>query len=624
MHEADRRPIAALMVGALGIVYGDIGTSPLYALRQCFAESHGVPVTPANVLGVLSLVVWTLVLIVCVKYVTFVLRADNRGEGGILALLSLAFGDSGAKSRRRATLVALGVFGAALLYGDGIITPCVTVMGAVEGLEIATPLFSPYIVPLSIAILIGLFAFQSAGSGRVGRILGPVMLVWFITLAALGVRGILLAPEVLSALLPWHAITFVADNGFRAFVVIGTVFLVVTGAEALYADLGHFGRRPIWLAWFCVAFPALLLNYLGQGGLLLHDAETVQNPFFLLAPKWGLYPLIGLSAVASAIASQALIAGTYSITMQAIQLGYLPRLEIRHTSSEERGQIYLPYVNWLLMLACIGVCLGFQSSSNLASAYGIAVTLTMLITTLLLFFAARRVWKWSPVKAAVLCTLFLLLELVFFGANAIKVAHGGWFPLLVAAGLFTLMFTWKQGRRLLYERYSSRMLPLESFLAGFGSNPPLRVPGTAVYMAGSAQGVPLALLHNLKHNKVLHEQVLLLTVVTAEDPHVPADERVRYEKLAHGFHRMVVQYGFMERPQVMELLKRWPGADLDLRVSNTTFFLSRETVVTTKARRMSHWRSVLFAFLQRNAQPATAFFGLPVNRVVELGVQVEL
>jgi KUP system potassium uptake protein len=611
------------MLGALGIVFGDIGTSPLYALRECFAKSHGVAVEPANVLGVLSMVVWTLVLIVCGKYVTFVLRADNRGEGGILAMLSLAFSEAKGKSRRRTVLMALGVFGAALLYGDGIITPCITVMGAIEGLEIATPFFTPYIVPISIVVLILLFAFQHVGSGRVGAVLGPFMLVWFLSLALLGVRGITMEPEVLRSLLPWYAITFVANNGFTAFLVMGTVFLVVTGAEALYADLGHFGRRPIQLAWFSIAFPALLLNYLGQGALLLRDPTAVQNPFFLLAPGYALYPLVALSALASVIASQALIAGTFSITMQAIQLGYLPRMEIRHTSPDERGQIYLPHVNWLLMLSCIGLCLGFRSSGALASAYGIAVTLTMLITTVLFYFAAQRVFGWPVWRAAVLCTAFALLELVFFGANAVKLTHGGWFPLLVAIGIFTVMYTWKTGRSLLNERHSELILSMDAFLESLQREQPLRVRGTAVYMAGRADGTPLALLHNLKHNKVLHEQVLLLTILVAEEPHVAVDQRVRYEELPQGFHRIIAQYGFMERPRVLELLKRWKEKEAAFRITETTFFLSRETIVPAKRRRMSRWRSVLFAFLSRNAQPATVFFGLPANRVVELGVQIE-
>jgi KUP system potassium uptake protein len=619
---SDKR-IAGLMLGALGIVYGDIGTSPLYAVKECFAESHGLGLESGNVIGVLALIVWTFVLIVCVKYVLLVLRADNRGEGGILAMLALAITGTGQQSRRRAIMLLLGVCGAALLYGDGIITPCITVMGALEGLNVETKLFEPYVVPLSVAVLLGLFLAQRFGTGRVGSVLGPVMLVWFLTLAALGVRGIVMQPQVLQALLPWHAVQFVLHHGSTSFLVIGTVFLAVTGAEALYADLGHFGRRPIQWAWFGVACPALLLNYLGQGGLLLQDPTAIDYPFFRLAPSFGLYPLIVLSVVASAIASQALISGTFSITMQAIQLGFLPRLEIRHTSENERGQIYMPHVNWILMVCCVATCIGFGSSAALASAYGIAVTLTMLITTVLFYFAARRVLGWSRPRAVVTCCVFGLLEVMFFAANALKVAHGGWFPLLVGAGIVVVMFTWKKGRALLYQRNSTAMLSMDAFLQSLQEHPIHRVPGTAVYMAGSANGTPLALLHNLKHNKVLHENVLLVTIQSTEEPRVPREERMRVERMPCGINRLIAEYGFMERPRVIELLKLWKQHEPEFRISDTTFFLSRETIVPAKRRGMSMWRTVLFAFLQRNAQPATAFFGLPVNRVVELGVQVE-
>ncbi|MBL8754596.1 MAG: potassium transporter Kup [Planctomycetes bacterium] len=612
------------MLGALGVVYGDIGTSPLYTIKECFAGTHGVPVDPANVVGVLSLIVWTIALIVCVKYVLFVLRADNRGEGGILAMLALAITGTGQQSRRRAIMLALGVFGAALLYGDGIITPCITVMGALEGLNVATNLFEPYVVPMSVGVMLVLFLFQRHGTGRVGSVLGPVMLLWFLTLAVLGVRGIVMQPQVLQALLPWHAVGFVAHHGTTSFLVIGTVFLAVTGAEALYADLGHFGRRPIQWAWFGVACPALLLNYLGQGGLLLRDPTTIENPFFKLVPAFGLYPLVALSVLASVIASQALITGTFSITMQAIQLGFLPRLEIRHTSENERGQIYMPHVNWILMVCCITTCIGFGSSSALASAYGIAVTLTMLITTVLFYFAARRVLGWSRPRAVVTCCVFGLFELVFFLANALKVAHGGWFPLMVGAGIVVVMFTWKTGRALLYQRNSTAMLSMDAFLQSLQEHPIHRVPGTAVYMAGSASGTPLALLHNLKHNKVLHENLLLVTIQSAEEPRVSREDRLRVERMPGGINRLVAVYGFMERPRVLELLKLWKQHEPEFRISDTTFFLSRETIVPAKRRSMSLWRTVLFAFLQRNAQPATAFFGLPLNRVVELGVQVEL
>ncbi len=612
-----------LMVGALGVVYGDIGTSPLYALRECFHGAHSVGVSPASVLGVLSLVFWSLASIVCVKYLLFVLRADNKGEGGILSLLALAFGDEPVASRRRAVLVALGVFGAALLYGDGMLTPCVTVLGAIEGLEVATPMFSPYVVPLTIVVLVVLFAVQRVGTGGMGRVFGPVTVVWFAVLAALGVRGILMAPEVLFALSPHHAVIFLAGNSTAAFVVMGAVFLAVTGAEALYADLGHFGAKPIRRAWFTVVFPALMLNYLGQGALLLRDPSAAVNPFYKLAPEWALYPLVALSTMAAVIASQALISGAFSISMQAIQLGYLPRMEIRHTSAHERGQIYLPLVNWLLMLACVALVLGFQTSSRLAAAYGIAVTLTMLITTVLFYFAARRLWHWSAWKAGALCGAFFALELVFFAANALKIAHGGWFPLAIGALLFTVMSTWKTGRKLLGQRLAASVLPLDVFVQSIAVDPPHRVRGTAVFMSGNPDGTPLALLHNLKHNRVLHERAVLLTIAISDEAHVDEADRVRVELLGHGLFRVRARCGFMERATVSELLVKCAAQGLELRDAETTFFLSRETIRPSARPGMALWRERLFAFLARNAQPATAFFELPANRVVELGMQVE-
>ena len=620
---SDSKRMLGLMVGALGVVYGDIGTSPLYALRECFVGSHAVDVSRAGVLGILSLIFWTLAAIVCIKYLTFVLRADNKGEGGILSLLALAFGDESKAGRRRTFLVGLGVFGAALLYGDGMLTPCVTVLGAIEGLEIATPFFSPYVVPLSILILVALFAVQRIGTGGMGLAFGPVTFLWFLVLAVLGVRGILMAPEVLSALSPHHGVRFLIENGSTAFVVLGAVFLSVTGAEALYADLGHFGARPIRRVWFAVVFPALMLNYLGQGALLLRDPSAAVNPFYKLAPQWGLYPLVILATAAAVIASQALISGAFSISMQAIQLGYLPRMEIRHTSAHERGQIYLPLVNWILMLSCVALVLGFQSSSRLAAAYGIAVTMTMIITTLLFFYASRKLWRWSAWQAGLLCGGFLVLELAFFGANALKILHGGWFPLVIGALLFTIMTTWKTGRRLLGQRLAASVLPLDVFIQSIAQDPPHRVKGTAVFMSGNPDGTPLALLHNLKHNRVLHQRAVLLTVNVVEAPHVNADERVKVEELGHGLFRVMCKCGFMERVTIEELLAACVPLGLELRESDTTFFLSRETIIPSKRPGMALWRERLFSFLSRNAQPATAFFNLPANRVVELGMQVE-
>ena len=612
------------MLGALGVVYGDIGTSPLYALRECFNKEHGVVATPENVMGLLSLICWSLILVVTVKYLMFVLRADNKGEGGILSLLALAFGETAAESRTRAAVVVFGIFGAALLYGDGVITPAISVLSAVEGLEIATHKFTPYIIPITIAVLLGLFASQKYGSGRVGKIFGPVMVVWFTLLAVLGVRGILLTPSVLGAVNPWHAVYFFFENQYKAFVVLGAVFLCVTGGEALYADLGHFGAKPIRRAWFLCVLPALLLNYFGQGALILAQPGAESNPFYLLAPTWALYPMVGLATLATVIASQALISGAFSITMQAIQLGYLPRMEIRHTSSEERGQIYLPSVNVALMLACVGLVLGFRSSGALSAAYGIAVTLTMLITTLLFYYAARRLWNWSRLKAGALCSAFLVVEVLFFAANSVKILHGGWFPLVAAAGIFVVMMTWKRGRQLLGERLSASLLPFEIFLEGIRHSGAHRVRGTAVFMSGNPNGTPLALLHNLMHNKVLHERVLLLTLVTVEEPHVAATERLNVEKLTDGFWRVTVRVGFMENPAVPGILEACAAHGLPIKLDETTFFLSRETIISTKLPGMAQWRERLFAFLSRNAQSATTFFSLPANRVVELGMQVEM
>ncbi len=625
-HPTGRAALPALTLAALGVVYGDIGTSPLYALRECFnpASPHAVKPTPEHVLGVLSLIFWSLVLIVSVKYLAFVMRADNKSEGGILALLALAFPERDKPRRVRSILIGCGVFGASLLYGDGMITPAISVLSAVEGLSVATNVFDPYILPITVAILVGLFSIQRLGTGRVGSLFGPVMVVWFATLVVLGIKGILVMPEVMVAINPWHGFHFLFTTGYQGFVVVGSVFLVVTGGEALYADMGHFGVRPIRIAWFAMVLPALFINYLGQGALMMADPKAAENPFYLLAPSWALYPLVVLSTAATVIASQALISGAYSLTMHAIQLGYLPRMVIRHTSSAERGQIYMPHVNWTLMLACIGLVLGFKTSSNLAAAYGIAVTLTMLVTTMLFYFAARRLWHWTRLRAGALCGVFLVVELAFFGSNLLKVAHGGWFPLVVGAAIFAVMATWKTGRRLVWERMQNATLPRDLFFADIEVNPPQRVPGTAIFMAGNPNGTPVALLHNLKHNKVLHQRNILLTIVTDEVAHVPEPERVQVEQLPAGFQRVVGRYGFMEEPSILKLLKDAPltGGPIDL--AKTTFFLSRETVLDTGKANLSRWRKWLFALLARNAQTATSFFGLPANRVVELGMQVEI
>ena len=623
---ATGRYLAMLTLGALGVVYGDIGTSPLYALRECFSGPHPLPPTRSNVLGVLSLIFWSLLLIVSLKYLTIVLRATNKGEGGILALMALAFPKrSLGASRRRALLIGLGVFGAALLYGDGMITPAISVLSAVEGLNVATPAFEHFVIPITVFTLIVLFAAQSRGTGRVGAVFGPVMVLWFISLALLGVRGILKAPEVLRSLNPWLGLEFLMHSGWTGFVVLGAVFLAVTGAEALYADVGHFGVRPIRIAWFGLVLPGLFLNYLGQGALVLHDPKSIENPFYLLAPHWALYLLVALATAATVIASQALISGAFSLTIQAIQLGYLPRMAVKHTSSTERGQIYLPHVNWALMLAAIGLVLGFRSSSNMAAAYGIAVTLTMLSTTVLFFFAARRLWGWSVWQAAAVCSLFLVVETAFFAANLLKVFNGGWFPLAMGLAIFLLMTTWKKGRELVWNKLRPASLPLEMFLDEMERNRKVpRVPGTALFMTANPEGTPIALLHNLKHNKVIHERNLILTILTDEVPQVDAAKRLEVEKLAAGFQRIVAHYGFMEEPNVPELLANAPLVGEPINIHRTTFFLSRETILPTRSGSMTRWRQWLFAVMSRNAQSASSFYRIPAGRVVELGMQVEI
>ncbi|MDQ1559639.1 MAG: system potassium uptake protein [Pyrinomonadaceae bacterium] len=618
------RYLAVLSLTALGIVYGDIGTSPLYAMRECFHGPHAIAPTPDNIFGVLSLIFWALVIIISIKYCVFVLRADNRGEGGILALTALATPIKILSKRERKVLVVLGIFGAALLYGDGIITPAISVLGAIEGLNVATPLFAPYVVPLTIAILIGLFLIQSRGTAKVGQLFGPVMLAWFFIIALLGVVQIARHPSVVGAFNPVHAFNFFLREGWHGFLVLGTVFLVVTGGEALYADMGHFGKRPIRLAWFTLVLPALLLNYLGQGALLIENPAAAENPFYRLAPEWALYPLIVLASAAAIIASQALISGAFSLTMQAIQLGFMPRLKIEHTSSTERGQIYIPALNWALMIGCIAIVVGFGSSSNLAAAYGVAVTSTMVITTILLCVVAREKWGWSVPLAFGLSGFFLVIDLAFFGANVIKIPAGGWFPLVVGALIFLLMTTWKKGRRILAARLLSRGHPIEEFLRDIAKHPPVRVPGTAVFMNGTAAGTPPALMHNLAHNKVLHERVVLLTVKTKQTPHVEPEDRVRVESLGHNFYRMIFNYGFMEDPDIPKVLETLEPPAPAFDPLETTYFLGRETVIAGKHPGMMIWREKLFALMSRNASSATAYFCLPPNRVVELGAQVEI
>jgi KUP system potassium uptake protein len=625
-HSADTdnpRYLAALSLGALGVVYGDIGTSPLYAMRECFAGPHSVAPNPANILGVLSLIFWALIVIISIKYLVFIVRADNRGEGGILALMALIR----TERQRRWVLVAFGLFGAALLYGDGMISPAMAVLSAVEGLNVATPFFEPYVVPITIAILIGLFLMQRRGTGGLGKLFGPVMIVWFSTQAVLGMMWIVKEPGVLAAVNPWYGVQFFVHNGWTGFLVLGSVFLVVTGGESLYADMGHFGRLPIRIAWFSLVLPALLINYFGQGALLLTHPDRAEHVFYELAPRSLLYPLVALATLATIIASQAVISGAFSQTRQAVQLGYSPRVEIVHTSEAEIGQIYVPAVNWLLMVSTIGLVLGFQSSSAVAAAYGMAVTTTMVLTTLLAYVVARELWGWSRLRAGLFMGALLLVDLAFFSANTTKIPQGGWFPLIVASLIYLLMVTWKQGRRLLSERIGEGALPIETFVNNLQPGSPTRVPGTAVFLTTNLQGTPTTLLHNLKHNKVLHERVVLMTVMTEEVPEVPRRDRVEIETLGppeKGFYLVTARYGFVQDPRAADVMDALRDKGLNLDLMKTTFFLGRETLIPSDRGGMAVWRKKLFGVMARNAVRFNDFFRIPPNRVVELGMQIRL
>ncbi|MFQ5744872.1 MAG: potassium transporter Kup [Acidobacteriota bacterium] len=621
---AERNRVAALALGALGVVYGDIGTSPLYAFRECFSGRSGMPVNADNVLGVLSLILWSLIIVVTIKYLLYVMRADNRGEGGILALTALVSPRPLWQGRAHAFLIGLGIFGAALLYGDGMITPAISVLSAVEGLKVATPFFDPYVIPIAIAILIALFSFQRRGTGAIGAIFGPVTLVWFACMAVLGLGWLVQSPKVLAAVNPAHAFGFFLRNGSGGFFVLGAVFLVVTGGEALYADMGHFGKQPIRLAWFAVVLPSLLINYFGQGALLLANPEAVENPFYLMAPSWSLYPLVILATAATVIASQAVISGAFSLTRQALYLGYSPRVQVHHSSEEAIGQVYVPLVNWVLLGSTVALVLGFRSSSNLAGAYGVAVSTTMVITTILAYVCSRTRWGWGALAAAVVAGSFLLVDLAFFGANLRKVGEGGWVPLLVAAFAYLLMTTWKRGRRLLSRRLLRDRIAMADFLEDLQKHRLHRVPGTAVFMVGNGRGVPGTMLHNIKHNKALHERVVLLTIVVDEVPRVRHTDRLEIQEYQPDFIRLIAHYGFLEKPNVPKILKLAKAHDIDVDPKEATFFLGRETLIISGRGKMSRWRKRLFRLMSRNALLPTQHFGIPADRVVEIGQQITL
>ena len=607
-------------------MYGDIGTSPLYAIRECFKEEHGLVANTENVFGVLSLILWALIIIVSIKYVVFIMRADNRGEGGELALLALILQKQQRQTdvTRRFIIIALGLTGASLLYGDGVITPAMSVLGATEGLVVIAPQFHVFVVPLTLIILLTLFLVQKKGTAKVGRVFGPVMILWFFTIAILGTLEIAKSPQILLAINPWHGVSFFIRNGFAGFVILGAVVLAVTGAEALYADMGHFGKRPIRVAWFALVLPALMLNYFGQAALVLREPAAAANPFYLLAPRIFLYPLLALATAAAVIASQALISGAFSITQQSIQLGYCPRMSIIHTSETEHGQIYIPEVNRALMIGCLTVVIGFRSTSALGAAYGIAVTGSMAISTILFSTLARTRWEWSWPKVLGLAALFLTVDLSFFGSNALKIVHGGWVPLAIAISVFTLMTTWSTGRRIVQSLLARGSLPIDLFLADVAKRKPFRAPGTAVFMTSNPEGAPLVLLHHLRHNKTLLENVILLSILSANVPQVPDEERISVTDLGEGFWRVTAKYGFMEKANVPQVLAacRNMGVVADRR--DTTYFLGRERLLPTGRARLARWRKKLYIFMSRNSRTATEYFAIPPNRVVELGAQLEM
>ena len=626
-HESEQKQShAALTLAALGIVYGDIGTSVLYAAKEVFNPSHGIPLDPGTIIGGISAIFWSLMIVVSLKYVTLIMRADNKGEGGIMALLALSSSAVHQYPRWRVALLMLGAFGAALFYGDAVLTPAISVLSAVEGLEVGIPALKPFVVPIAVGVLVALFAFQRHGTAVVGKLFGPVMVLWFAVLATVGVYSILQNPAILAALNPIHALTFTTSHGWASFIVLGAVVLGVTGAEALYADMGHFGKAPIRTAWFGLVFPALALNYLGQGALLMSNPAAVGNPFFLMFPGWALFPMVGLATAATVIASQATISGAYSLTKQAIQLGFLPRMNIIHTSAREIGQIYMPGVNWILLAAVLAAVIGFGSSSALASAYGLSVTGTMLIDTFLTFFVIRFAWGYNLVLCVLATVFFIIVDMAFFSASLLKLAEGGWFPLLMAIIVFVVMVTWRRGRQILVRRLQSSAIPLESFRKSLLEYPPTRVPGTAIFMAPESGAVPHALLHNLSHNKVMHERVVFITVIIAEIPWVPEDERVNVEQMGNEWYSIRMHFGFKDRPDVSQGLKLCGKFGLEFNMLETSFFLNRETLVpvSTNQDGMALWRERMFATMARNASSITDYFNIPTNRVIELGTRIEI
>lgn len=614
---------AALAIGAIGVVYGDVGTSPLYTMKEIFNAAHGLKPDPGNVFGAISLIFWALVMVICLKYVVFVMRADNRGEGGIMALMALALRKRN-RSRHRAIITTLGLFGAALFYGDGIITPAISVLSAVEGLEVAAPGLHSYVIPLTLAILVGLFMFQSQGTEKVGKLFGPVMLFWFVSLALMGIDSLVKSPEILQALHPKFGLRFFLRNHWHGFLALGAVVLALTGAEALYADMGHFGRKPIQASWILFVMPALLLNYLGQGALILRDPEAITNPFYLLAPDGMLYPLIALSTAATVIASQAVISGAFSITRQAVQLDYIPRQRFVHTSRSELGQVYSPFINRFLLIAVLVLVLAFQSSSNLANAYGFAVTGTMTVTTCLAFIVALDVWKWQWQLAALFLAVFLTIDLAFFGATAMKIIDGGWFPLLIGALLFLLMTTWKKGRLALVRHVQSLSISLVEFLRRIEESPPLRVPGTAIFLHGRHISLPFALLQNLEYNKILHDRVILLTVTTQDIPYVLAKDRLEVEDLGQNFYRVTINFGFAQTPNIPYALELTRDLGLSLNLHETLFYLGRETLIPSEKPAMNAWQEQIFIFMFRNASNPIIFFGIPTGQAMEIGTLVEI